>query len=116
MAERYMALNVKYLEDADKLLAEGDFVQASEKYWGAVATLLKAIATQRRWRHSGHRELWDVVHRLRQETDDPELVTLFSVAESLHANFYENWMAPEIVQDQARKAHVLIEKLQPLAA
>jgi hypothetical protein len=116
MAERYMALNGKYLEDADRLLAEGDYAQASEKYWGAVATLLKAIATKRRWRHGGHRELWDVIGRLSRESGGEEIGRLFSVAESLHANFYETWMPPHIVEDHARQAHVLLEKLQPMAA
>lgn len=37
MAERYRALNGKYLADAERLLAAGDYPQASEKFWGAVA-------------------------------------------------------------------------------
>ena len=42
-----MALNGKYLEDADRLLEAGDYVQASEKYWGAMAEIVKAIAEGR---------------------------------------------------------------------
>jgi hypothetical protein len=111
-----MALNGKYLEDADRLLAEGDFAQASEKYWGAVATLLKAIAVQRRWRHGSHKDLWDVIGRIRQEPGYEDVGILFGAAGTLHANFYENWMPPEVVRDHAHQAHLLIEKLQPLAA
>ena len=111
-----MALNGKYLEDADKLLAQGDFPQASEKYWGAMAEMIKAIAEQKGWRHHSHRELRDAVSRLRRETGDDDLLRLFTVGESLHANFYENWMQPEDVQVHAEDAHRFVEKLRPLAA
>ena len=111
-----MALNGKYLEDADKLLAEGDFVQASEKYWGAVAEMVKAIAEQRGWRHFSHRELREAVSRLRRETGDDDLLRLFGLAEALHPNFDENWMQPEDVQIHAEDAHKFVEKLRPLAA
>src|SRR3989304_3981963 len=96
--ERYMALNGKYLQDAEALLDKGDYSQASEKLWGAAAQVVKAIAATRRWRHSSHRDLREVVGRLFRETGDADLPRLFSVAESLHANFYENYMSGEIVQ------------------
>ena len=41
---------------------------------------------------------------------------LFSIMESLHANFYENWMDAEDLRIHAEDAHLLIEKLTPLAA
>jgi hypothetical protein len=111
-----MALKGKYLEDADKLLEAGDYVQASEKYWGAVAETVKVIATQRRWRHYSHRELRAAVERLFKETGDRELLHLFSTAESLHSNFYENFMSNEVVKAHAEDAHKLVDKLQSLAA
>jgi len=89
--ERYMLLNGKYLEDAEHLLEAGDSPQASEKLWGAVAEMVKAVAARRGWRHFSHRELWDVVQRLSRESGDDEIVELFGLAESLHANFYENY-------------------------
>src|SRR5688500_3871631 len=109
MAERCMALNGKYLEDADKLLAEGDFVQASEKYWGAVAEMVKAIAEERGWRHFNHRELREAVSRIANEMDDADVRRLFSIAEALHANFYENWMQPDDVRVHAEDAHRFVD-------
>ena len=114
--ERYMLLNGKYLEDAEHLLEAGDSPQASEKLWGAVAEMVKAVAARHGWRHFSHRELWDVVQRLSRESGDDEIVDLFGLAESLHANFYENWMAPETVRVYAARARHFIEKLRPLAA
>jgi hypothetical protein len=111
-----MVLNVKYLDEADELLEAGDYVQASEKYWGAMAEIVKAIAEQRGWRHYSHRELLEAVAQLRRETGDDDLRRLFSVGESLHANFYENWMPAETVRGHAEDAHRFIDKLRPLAA
>jgi uncharacterized protein (UPF0332 family) len=111
-----MALNVKYLDDADTLLRNGDYVQASEKLWGAVAEIVKAVAETRGWRQSSHRELRSTVERLFNETEDRDLLLLFSVAESLHANFYENFMSDEVVTTHAEDARRLVSKLQNFAA
>jgi len=113
---KYAALNGKYLKDAEQLLAANDTVQASEKFWGAVATAVKAVAAERRWRHSNHRNLREAISRLYRETGDDEFLTLFSVAESLHANFYEDFMQPEDVRYYAGQAKRLVEKLRAVAA
>ena len=75
----YVALNGKYLEDAERLLEAGDYSQASERLWGAVATALKAIAAERRWRRSSHYDLRQAIE-LYQETRDEDLLTAFSIA------------------------------------
>ena len=111
-----MALNGKYLQDAEALLDKGDYSQASEKLWGAAAQVVKAIAATRRWRHSSHRDLREVVGRLYRESGDEELPRLFSVAESLHANFYENYMSGDIVQLHAADIRKLVEKLEALVS
>lgn len=113
--DKYMSLNSKYLHDAETLLERGDYPQASEKFWGAVATGVKAMATMRRWRHSTHRDLRVIVDRLYRETRDQELLRLFSTVESLHANFYEDFASPEAVRAMADDARRLIGKLEALA-
>jgi hypothetical protein len=116
MTERYVALNRKYIDDADRLMAEGDYPQASEKYWGAVAEMVKAIAETRSWRHSSHRDLRNAVSRFYRETGDADFLRLFSIAESLHANFYEDFMEPEDLRVYADDARTLVTKLRGLAA
>lgn len=113
--ERYMTLNGKYLEDAERLLEQADYPQASEKLWGAVATAVKAAATTRHWRHSSHRELRNAIQTLSAETGDSDLRRLFAIAEALHANFYEDWMDAETVRIHAEDARRLVAKLQALA-
>ncbi len=110
--ERYGRLNEKYLADGARLLHEEDYVQASEKFWGAVATMIKVVATRRQLRHYSHRELVGVMRMLRNETGDPEYLTLFQSAERLHANFYEDALGPEDVRTLAAEAARLVQKLQ----
>ena len=43
-AQNYLDLNHKYLDEAESLIQKGDYVQASEKFWGAAAEMVKAVA------------------------------------------------------------------------
>ena len=40
--QEYLKLNGKYLKEAEGLMGDGDWVQASEKFWGAAAAIVKA--------------------------------------------------------------------------
>ena len=112
--EDYATAGREFLAKAQEALTQGDLAQASEKGWGAAAQLVKAIAEQRGWSHSGHRELFQVVRRLAEEYSDPQLRTLFHVANSLHNNFYENWLPEELVQSGIQDVRALVAKLEPL--
>ena len=46
--KKYFNLSSKYLNDADECMRKGDYVQTSEKLWGATLTTIKAIAAQRK--------------------------------------------------------------------
>lgn len=107
-------LNAKYLQDGDHLLDEGDIPQASEKFWGATAEAVKALAEQRGMRHYNHRELRGVITQVARETGDEEFREVFSIAESLHANFYENYMAEDDVRFYSGRIKTLIDKLKGL--
>ncbi len=45
---------------------------------------------------------------------DNSILVDFSVANSLHQNFYENWLAPETVIEDAKRIEKLIKRLKPL--
>ena len=111
-AEQYLKLNDKYLEDAYALIAKEDFVQASEKLWGAAAEIVKAIAARRGFVIKSHAELYKFVSKLGTEFEEPELVRLFSLASTLHQNFYEDWLPPETVMDHAEAVKELVVKLK----
>ena len=113
-AEEYTRTSRELLVKAEEALAQDDLLQASEKGWGAAAYIVKGIAQRRGWQHSGHRELFQAVNRLVQETGDRELRSLFNVADSLHSNFYENWRPREFVQDGLERVTEFIQKLEGL--
>ncbi|MDE2745606.1 MAG: PaREP1 family protein [Chloroflexota bacterium] len=111
---RYSDLSSSYLRKAHEHLAEGDLVQASEKGWGAAAELVKACAEARDLDHVRHRQLWLTVNRLVDETGDRELQFLFSQAESLHGNFYEDYYDESAVASYLGQVVLLLDKLRPL--
>ena len=108
----YLRLNNKYLQEAEALINKGDYVQASEKFWGAAAEIVKAVAAKRGIEIKSHGELYRFVSTLREELHEPELPRLFSLASTLHQNFYEDWLPPETVKDHAEAVRELVEKLK----
>ena len=77
------------LRNAEAEFDKGDLAQASEKAWGSVSQYLKALATERGWAHDSHGALAVSADKLAKETGNSEIRMLFSISESLHANFYE---------------------------
>jgi hypothetical protein len=43
----YERLNGKYLKEGQQLMGKGDYAQASEKFWGAAAEIIKAVGAKR---------------------------------------------------------------------
>ena len=56
-AERHREISEYFLAHAHQQLEIGDFLQASEKGWGAVAHCIKAIAREREWPNKSHRDV-----------------------------------------------------------
>ncbi|ODS30729.1 MAG: Archaeal PaREP1/PaREP8 family protein [Candidatus Scalindua rubra] len=112
---RHIELNGKYLQDAKALLKKQDYPQASEKLWGATAQIIKAIALKRGKKLRSHESISKYVVELSKELNDNSILDYFGLANSLHQNFYENWLAPEMVSRYAKIIEKLIKKLRPLA-
>ncbi len=91
-----------------------DLGQASEKGWGAAAEMVKAVAEQRGWEHRHHRLLSQIVIRLRRETGDMELDSLFDHASSLHGNFYEDTYDRAAVEWRIREVERFVDKVESL--
>ena len=107
--EDYLKLNDKYLKEAETLLEKRDYAQASEKFWGAAAEIVKAVAAKRGVELKSHGELHAFVTRLSKELGDPQLTRLFGTASALHQNFYENWLRPETVIAYSEAVRELVE-------
>ena len=110
-AERYAATSTTLLDQAQVELETGDLLQASEKYWGAAAQALKAVAQTRGWDHNSHAHFFRIIRALIDETGDDDLFDLFNAANLLHANFYENWMQAHEIQRLSEHVAELINRL-----
>lgn len=113
-AEIHIKLSQKYFREADELLKKEDFVQASEKAWGAVSQLMKAVAARKGIELRSHSELHKFVTELVTETDDKEIRRLWQSAGMLHQNFYENWLPKEMVIANIEDVKELVKKLKLL--
>ena len=111
-AEIHLKLSEKYLRDAEKFLIKKDFIQASEKAWGAAAQIVKALAAKEGKELRSHGELLRYVAELSKEKDDKEIMKFWFSATSLHQNFYENWFPEEAVRSAMEDVKNFIEKLK----
>jgi len=112
----YLELHQERLSEAEELEREGDLVRAGEKLWGAVCSLLSAIAELRGWRHFSHRDYCDIVERLVAELSEPELSKEFASAERPHANYYHAFLRPESFKAHRDAVLKLMERLRGLLA
>lgn len=101
----------EFFTKAHTYLAEGDLLQASEKGWGATSRIVKAVAEDRGWRHASHRDLYQTIDRVAEETSDEQLPVLFQSANALHQNFYEGWMTANAVAIGLKQVEELIKRL-----
>lgn len=111
MQKRYQRLHNKYLTNADKLLSEGDLSQAAEKYWGAVAGIVKNIAAKRKMRLKTHQDIRDFMRVLDEERPDLNLWSEFGIAQYLHSNFYEDEIVDWELHKYGASIKALIQKL-----
>jgi hypothetical protein len=111
-AEIYLKLSEKYLRDAEEFLIKKDFVQASEKAWGAAAQIIKALAAKEGKELRSHGELHRYVAELSKDKGDKEIMKFWFSATSLHQNFYENWFPEEAVRSAVEDVKNFIEKLR----
>ena len=116
LIENHMQISRRLIRQADDELRDGDVLQASEKAWGSVVHSLKAIARMRRWRHGGHYQLGVIANRLSVETRQPEMLDYYAIAESLHANFYNDWKPAEVVRRNIESVKTLLAMLWAIEA
>ena len=112
---KYAALSRDYMARAEGYLRQGDLSQASEKSWGATACALKAIAEQRGWHHHSHSLLFDISSQIADEQDNPQLRDMFLAANSMHQNFYENWMPEETVEQVVGRVRAYLSELEAVS-
>ena len=111
-SNKYANASRRFMAQARVELEIGDFVQASEKAWGAAACALKSVAEQREWNHQRHSLLYDVSGQIADELARPGLLEWFGLANALHQNYYEQWMPEEVVESYIPRIELLVAELE----
>ena len=111
---RNAAIARRFLDDADREFAAGDLLQSSEKLWGAACHALKALCRQRGWAHAKYAQRRHAAQRLSDEQGDPAIFANFKIAQSCHANFYNDWMYAEDVDTSRAYIRALVGKILEL--
>ena len=112
--ETRMSIGRRLIRHADEQFVAGDFIQTTEKAWGAVAQFLKAHAESRGLPHSSHYDLRRVANHLVRETGIDRIRELFAICESLHANYYEVWMSEDELEGSIANVKELIALLEEI--
>ncbi len=110
--QHYRRLNGKYLKDAEQLLSKKDYAQASEKFWGAAAEIVKAVAAKGGVTLRAHRSISEFISNLDEERPEMNLAVEFHVASSLHTNFYEDWLDGKMVEKGAEEVRRFVKKME----
>ena len=121
--EKYARLSRDFRASAWKhLREEGDLPQASDKAWGnkawgMVAETIQAISAQHGGTIHAHRSIWLALQELSRPvgaSGDADtrrwLNNSFSVARTLHSNFYEDEQPAQEVADGLELCEVLSER------
>lgn len=111
-ADLHENLCEKYLNDAEELIKKEDYVQASEKAWGAASQMLKAAAARKDIELRSHGALHSFVITLATERGDEDIRRLWQSAGMLHQNFYENWLPKEMVIKNVKDVKEFVKRLK----
>lgn len=109
--QKHTRLAWHLLNQADHEIMAGDLLQSSEKLWGATSHALKALCESRGWRHGKYAQRAYAVKRLAAEKSDESIIPAFKVAEACHANFYNDWLEFDILDEHRRNIRRLVEKI-----
>jgi len=85
----------------EKRYRERDFVKASELLWGSITKIASAIGLFYGKKVGKHKQLVQLMKELAE--GDSKKIDWVNAAESLHANFYHNWMEEENFEASIRK-------------
>ena len=112
-SEQHHEISIQFLQHAEDEFRKGDFLQASEKAWGAVSHYVNSVARKRSWPMGSHRQLIENANRLinLDAGQANHKRRLLRSIEALHANFYEAFLDEDSVREGIEDAKELIRTL-----
>ena len=109
--EKHTRLAEKLMDEAGREIADGDLVQGSEKLWGAASQALKAYCASHRMPHGKYAQRRHAALELADQREDEAIRLAFKLAESCHANFYNDWMEQEDLDSHLPDIRAFVEKV-----
>lgn len=101
-----------YYDNFEKHLFLGKLSKASEFLWGAIHSLIYAIALTYEKRLGTHSDVKEFVRQISNEERDETLYNMFKTGELLHANFYHDFLDEEGLKLKRIEMDILIKKLE----
>ena len=92
LLEEHIETAQDFLISSDREFQAGDYLQASEKLWGAASQAVIALAKRRGVPDNSHGALRTLIFNLPEAKGGPALRAGFVAAEKIHANFYPSFM------------------------
>lgn len=109
--QKHARLARQLLDQADQEMMAGDLLQSSEKLWGATGHALKAFCESRGWRRGKYAQRHYAARQLAEERDDRSIFAYLKVAESCHANFYNDWMELQDIDENRVMIRWLVDQI-----
>ena len=116
LSEDHVKTAREFLVASDKEFEAGDYLQASEKLWGAASHAALALAKKRGSRDNNHRAIRMRIREVSESENAPFLRAAYGVAEKFHANFYHNFLPPDEEFAESREVvHQFVDSVLALA-
>ncbi len=116
LSEDHVKTAREFLVASDKEFEAGDYLQASEKLWGAASHAALALAKKRGSRDNKHRAIRMRIREVSESENAPFLRAAYGVAEKFHANFYHNFLPPDEEFAESREVvHQFVDSVLALA-
>ena len=109
---RYISLHEKYIKESDEFFKQKNYSQVSEKLWGAAATITKAIAASRNKTIRSHDGIGFYLALIAEELKDKSILDIVSIANSMHQNFYEDNLPPEVIQRASQRIKLFSNRMR----
>lgn len=109
--EKHTRLAEELMRDANREIAGGELVQGSEKLWGAASQALKAYCASHGMPHGKYAQRRHAALALADERGDDSIRLAFKLAESCHANFYNDWMEQEDLDSHVADIRTFVAKI-----
>lgn len=101
-----------YFDNYNKFYEKKAFSKASEYLYGVLNNLVTAVALFYGHKKLNHEEIIGFVKKISAEKNLPELPKQMSAANSIHANFFHDWMSEEDFEISKNETMKLLETLK----